>query len=404
MASRLKFKFVVLTVAIAAAGAAWHWQHEPHIAAVISGLTGHSDQPRQASQGGRRGGSSDPSQPVPVTATTAQMQDVPIFINGLGAVQGFNTVTIKPRVDGQLIKVLFTEGQDVKQGDELAEIDPRPLQAQLAQARATKSKDEAQLANAKRDLERFAALKEYASKQSVDAQGTQVQQLTAAIEGDQAAIDNATVQLGYTTITAPISGRTGIRLVDVGNIVHANDPGGLVVITQVQPISVIFTLPQDALIDVMTSMNQGSPLKVLAFKRDDSKQLGEGELSLVDNQIDQNTGTIRLKATFPNADDQLWPGEFVSAHLLLAIRQNAVTVPAQVVQRGPNGMLVYVIKPDQTVEARQVKVGPSYNDIVIITEGLSAGEQVILDGQLKVQPGSHVDIRTAEKKPVANDG
>lgn len=257
------------------------------------------------------------------------------------------------------------------------------------------------LANAKRELGRVAALKEYATKQSVDTQSTQVQQLSAAIEGDQAAIDNATVQLGYTTITAPIGGRTGIRLVDAGNMIHANDAGGLVVITQVQPISVVFTLPQDALSDVMASMAEGQ-LKVLAFRRDDSKQLGEGTLSLVDNQIDQTTGTIRLKATFPNTDNELWPGEFVSAHLLLSVRQNAVTVPMQVIQRGPNGMLAYVIKADQTVEARRVKVGPTFNGTAIIDEGLEPGEQVILDGQYKVQPGSRVDIRTAEKKP-AND-
>ena len=374
-----KWPLALVPAVIVAAAVGWHWFHQPVTAATRA---------RQAPA-------------VPVTATTAEQQDVPIFLTGLGTVQGFNTVTIKPRVDGQLIKVLFTEGQDVKEGDVLAEIDPRPLQAQLAQAKATKAKDEAMLANAKRELGRVAALKEYATKQSVDTQSTQVQQLSAAIEGDQAVIDNATVQLGYTTITAPIGGRTGIRLVDAGNMIHANDAGGLVVITQVQPISVVFTLPQDALSDVMASMAEGQ-LKVLAFRRDDSKQLGEGTLSLVDNQIDQTTGTIRLKATFPNTDNELWPGEFVSAHLLLSVRQNAVTVPMQVIQRGPNGMLAYVIKADQTVEARRVKVGPTFNGTAIIDEGLEPGEQVILDGQYKVQPGSRVDIRTAEKKP-AND-
>jgi multidrug efflux system membrane fusion protein len=362
----------------------WHWYHRP-----VTAATTPSD-----GQG----------QGVPVTAGTAGSGDVPIYLTGLGSAQGFNTVTVRPRVDGQLIKVTFKEGQNVKTGDVLAQIDARPFQAQVDQARAAKAKDEAQLANAKLDLKRFTDLAshQFASKQSVDAQKAQVEQLEAAVSGDQAALDNATVQLGYTTITAPIDGRTGIRQVDVGNIVHASDTTGLVVIAQVHPISVVFTMPQDVLDQIVHGMAKG-PLKVEAFARDDTTEEGKGTLALVDNQIDPTTGTIKLKANFPNDNDQLWPGEFVNIHLLVDIRHDAVTVPAQVVQRGPNGTFAYVIKDDQTVEARPVKLGQVRDGVAVIDQGLSAGERVVVDGQYKVQPGTRVDAR-AESKPVASQG
>jgi multidrug efflux system membrane fusion protein len=330
---------------------------------------------------------------VPVTDTVVKKQDLPIYLNGLGSVQAFNTVTVKARVDGQLDKLGYTEGQEVKEGDLIAQIDPRPFQAQLAQAKAAKIRDEAQLQNARLDLERFSnlATKEYASRQSVDTQRAQVSQLEAAVQGDQAAIDNATVQLGYTTIVSPINGRTGIRLIDKGNIIHANDAGGLVVITQLQPISVVFVLAQDHLDDITAEMAKGT-LKVLAYKRDDTTLLGEGTLALIDNQIDPTTGTLKLKATFANANNALWPGEFVNARLLLKVFPNALTIPEQVVQRGPKGTFAYVIKSDGTVEQRPITTGNAHGGVVRIREGLAEGERVVLDGQYKLRDGARVQV------------
>jgi multidrug efflux system membrane fusion protein len=332
---------------------------------------------------------------VPVLVGAAQQQDIQLYLSGLGTVQAFNTVTVKARVDGQVDKIAFTEGQDVTAGDLLAQIDPRPFQAALAQALAQKARDEAQLANAKLELQRANSLmsREFATQQRVDAQVAQVATLQAAIQGDQAMIDNARVQLGYTTITAPIGGRTGVRLVDQGNIVRAGDAGGIVVITQLQPISVIFTLPQDVLDEVHEEMVKGQ-LKVIAFKRDEKTVIDEGTLALVDNQMDQTTGTIRLKATFPNVKHTLWPGEFVSARLMLGVRRG-ITVPAPVVQRGPNGTYAYVIKPDDTAELRPIKVRQIRDGVALIDEGLAAGERVVIDGQYKLRPGVRVDATTA---------
>lgn len=335
--------------------------------------------------------------PVPVVADAVRSQDVPIYVTGIGTVQAFNTVTIRTRVDGQVDKVAFTEGQDVKVGDLLAQIDPRPFQAQLEQAQAQKASHEAQLADAQIDLKRFSNLAKSgaATGQSVDTQKALVAQLEANVQADQAAIDNATVQLGYTTITAPIAGRTGLRLVDQGNIVHATDQTGLVVLTQIEPISLIFTLPEDALPDVAHAMAQ-SPLRVLAVSRDDKTELGDGTLALIDNQIDQTTGTIRLKATFPNKDHALWPGQFVNARLFLAVRHDGVTVPAAVVQRGPQGTFAYVIKPDSTVEMRPISVAQLRDGVALIDTGLRAGEQVVVDGQYKLRPGARVDAGGAK--------
>lgn len=337
-----------------------------------------------------------PPPAVPVTAGVAQQQDVPIVLDGLGTVQAFNTVTVRSRVDGQIDRIAFTEGQEVAAGDVLVQIDSRPLQAALDQARATKARDEAQLANARHDFERFSALaqREFASRQSVDSQKSLVGQLEAAVQGDQAAINNAQVQLGYTTIRSPIAGRVGIRQVDAGNIVHANDAGGLVTITQIHPISLMFTPPQDVLDEVNRAQNE-APLKIQAIKRDGVTLLGEGTLALIDNQIDTTTGTMRLKATFPNRDNALWPGQFVAARAVVGVRHDAVTVPAQAVQRGPDGTFAYVIKPDRTVEMRLVKIGAAQNGRVVIEQGLAAGENIVVDGQYKLQPGSHVDVQAA---------
>jgi membrane fusion protein, multidrug efflux system len=358
--------------------------------ATAAGLAWHRDRPAAASP------VTDP--PVPVIADTVLSQDVPIYETGIGTVQAFNTVTVRTRVDGQLDKVAFTEGQEVKAGDFLAQIDPRLLQAQLEEAQAQKASHEAQLGDAKLDLQRLSNLSKRgdATEQSADTQRALVAQLEANIQADQAAIDSAEVQLGYATITAPISGRTGIRLVDQGNIVHAVDQTGLVVVTQIEPISLVFSLPEDALPGVTRAMSLG-PLKVLAFSRDDRTELAEGTLALIDNQIDQTSGTIRLKATFPNKDHALWPGQFVNARLYLAVRHNGITVPAPVVQRGPQGTFAYVIEPDSTVEMRPISVAQLQDGVALIDSGLRVGERVVVDGQYKLRPGTHVD--TGDAKP-----
>ncbi len=334
--------------------------------------------------------------PIPVVAAMTRAQDVPVYVTGIGAVQAFNTVTVKVRVDGELQKVSFTEGQDVKAGDVLAQIDPRPFAASLAQAQAAKAKDMAQLNNAKMDLERYKTLvaKNAASQQTLDTQTAQVAQYEAAVQGDQAAIDSAEVQLGYTTIKAPISGRTGVRLVDQGNIVRATDTTGVVVITQVKPISVIFAMPQDRLDELVAAMAHG-PVAVLAFKRDGTTQLGTGKVELIDNQIDSSTGTLRVKATFPNDDLKLWPGAFVNVQVQVRMLTAAVTLPAQVVQRGADGLFVYVIKPDDTVEKRTVTLGPTTAGTSVIASGLKLDERVVVDGQLRLTPGAKVSVTGA---------
>ena len=336
--------------------------------------------------------------PVPVTAAKVTVQDFPVYRLGIGTVQAYNTVTVKVRVDGELQKVAFREGQEVKQGDLLAIVDPRPLEAQLRQAEADKARDEALLANAKLDLERFSALvkREFATRQSVDTQNALVVQYQAAVLHDQAVIDNAQVQLGYTTIVAPLSGRTGVRLIDQGNIVHASDSIGLVVITQIKPIAVIFTLPQQYLPEIAAALRRG-PVNVRAYDQDNRLDLGEGRLELVDNQIDQGTGSARLKAIFPNDDERLWPGAFVNAWLRLEVRRGTV-VPASVVQAGPEGDFAFVIRPDNTVETRPVRVAASWEGKALIESGLADEERVVVDGQYKLRRGSRV-IDTAQTKP-----
>jgi membrane fusion protein, multidrug efflux system len=355
-----------------------------------------------------------PSAPaIPVIATKAQKQSVSDYLTGLGTVQAFNRVTIHVRVDGELQEITFTEGQFVRAGDVLAKIDPRMLQAMLDQAKAKKAQDKAQLVAAEKDLVRFKTLvmRSFETQQNVDLQQAKVDQLKASIDADQAAIEYAETQLSYTTIVSPLDGRMGMRLIDKGNIVHASDPGGLVVITQVHPIAVIFSVPEDHLPAITAAMKQGG-LKVRAYSRDNATKLGEGVLLLIDNQIDASTGTLRLKTSFPNEDDALWPGQFVNAQLELAMRNDAVAVPAQVVQRGPNGLYAYVVKPDQRVERRGVKVGPVRDGWAVIEEGLSPGEQVVVDGQFKLRPGAKVAVtmlpvhenspaaeKTAERSP-----
>jgi len=334
-----------------------------------------------------------PAPAVPVTAGTVVAQDVPVFLHGIGTVQAYNMVAIKTRVDGQIVKVDFKEGQEVKEGDPLFQIDPRPFQAALEQAQAAKQKDEAQLAGAKLDLERYSKLlgTGYQTRQSYDNQTALVAQLQAAIKGDQAAIDNAQLNLGYADIRSPIDGRLGARLVDKGNLVHANDNTALVTITELKPIFVSFTLPQDTL-DEVREQQQKAPLVVRAYSSDGNTLLSVGKLTLIDNSIDQTTGTIHLKARFDNQDERLWPGEFVSLRLILKVRPKAATVPAQTVQEGPDGNYAYIIKPDNTVERRPVTVASVQDGIAVITKGLSPGQRVVVDGQYRLTDGARVKI------------
>jgi multidrug efflux system membrane fusion protein len=339
-----------------------------------------------------------PAQAVPATVGAAERKDVPIYLNGLGTVQAFNTVTVNTRVDGELDKVDFAEGQDVKAGDILAQIDPRPFQAALDLAQATKAKDQAQLANARLDLARYQKAGTLANtQQQIDTQGALVQQLDATVRADQANIEAAQVQLDYTTIRAPISGRTGIRLVDQGNIVHAASTTGLVVITQLQPISVVFTLPQDQLQEVIRQMRSSkTPLQAVAQGRDDQKPLGQGTLAFVDNQIDQTTGSVRLKATFANKNYTLWPGQYVNIRLLLKTLPQVVTVPSTAVQRGPDGMYVYLVKPDSTVAMQPVGVSLMSGGTSVVDTGLSPGTRIVVAGQYRLQPGSRIQATAAD--------
>jgi membrane fusion protein, multidrug efflux system len=346
---------------------------------------------------------------ISVETALASRSDVPVYLEGLGTVQAFYTVTVTARVDGELEKVGFVEGQTVKKGDLIAQIDPRPFKAALDQAVATHAKDVAQLASAKADLARYELLapQNLTSKQTLDAQHALVAQLEAQIKGDQANIDNARTQLSYTTITSPIQGKTGIRRVDPGNNVHATDTSGIVVVTQVQPIACIFTLPEEDLPTLNKALEAGS-VTVAAVSRDGKTDLDQGTIALVDNQIDQSTGTIRVKATFPNPHNALWPGEFINARVLVRTEHNALTVPSAAIQRGPNGMFAYVVKADSTVEARLLKVGNENNDLTVITDGLKDGEQVVLSNQYRLAPGERVrsvgptpttNARSGEAKP-----
>ncbi len=332
--------------------------------------------------------------PVPVIMGPVVKKDVPIYLDGIGTVQAFNTVTVHVRVDGQLQKVAFTEGQEVHAGEVLAQIDPAPFKAQLEQNKAKKLQDEAQLANAKLDLQREEKLlaAKIDSQQLYDTQLNLVHQLEATVGADQAAIDSAQVQLDYTTVTSPIDGRTGIRQVDQGNIVHATDANGLVVITQLKPISVVFTLPAQNLAEIQRQTT-ATPLTVLAVDGDNTNILAEGKLAVIDNQIDTTTATIKIKATFPNEKLRLWPGQFVNARLLLTTRKGGLVVPSTVVQRGPDGSYAFVVTGDtnsMSVKLVPIKVAQVSGTEALIDAGLSAGDKVVVDGQYKLQNGSKV--------------
>jgi multidrug efflux system membrane fusion protein len=339
--------------------------------------------------------------PVPVTVAEVNQHDVPVYLDGLGTVQASNTVAVHSQVDGKLQSVNFVEGQRVKAGDVLAIVDPRPFQAALDQAKAKKAQDEAQLVSDAKDLARFQDLmkKGAGTAQAVDQQQAKVDALKATIASGQAGIENAETQLSYATITAPIDGRVGFRLVDAGNIVHAGDQTPITVLTGLTPTMVIFTLPQRNLLAVQDAMAKGE-VQVAALDQDNTHELGQGKLLLIDNQIDQTTSTIRLKASFPNKDERLWPGEFVHARVLIETLKDAVTIPSAAVQRNSQGLLAWVIKPDNTVENRPIIGGPSLNDMTVVKSGLKPGEQVVVSGQFRLRPGVKVQPTPMQGPPV----
>ncbi|HKW27643.1 MAG TPA: MdtA/MuxA family multidrug efflux RND transporter periplasmic adaptor subunit [Terriglobales bacterium] len=334
------------------------------------------------------------AQPIPVSVATVQRRDFPVYLTGLGSVTAFNTVALKSRVDGQLVQVAFREGREVRKGDLLAVIDPRPYQVALDQAQATLLKDQSQLKNAQLDLERYKGLVAagVVSHQQVDTQDALVGQLQGAVGADKAAIENARLNLSYCHITAPVDGRIGLRLVDTGNLVHATDANPLLVITQLQPIAIIFTLPEDSLPVVAQHMRSGT-LKVEAYNRDDQTRLATGNLLTIDNQIDQTTGTGKLKAIFDNHERDLWPNQFVNVRLLLEVRKNATVLPAASLQRGPSGTFAYIVKANNTVEMRPVTPSLTQGNVAAIAQGISPGEVVVTDGQDKLQNGSKVVFR-----------
>jgi len=351
-------------------------------------------------------GSRFAGQSVPVTVAPVRKGEISVYLNGLGSVTAFNTVTVKSRVDGQLVRVAFQEGQFVHQGDLIAEIDPRPFQVQLAQAEGQLARDEAQLNNAKVDLARYQMLFEQDSipKQQLDTQVATVGQFEGSIKADQAQIDNARLQLVYCRITAPISGRVGLRLVDAGNMVHASDQNGLLVITQVQPISVLFTIPEDNLPAVVKKLRADTRMPVEAYDRSGKTKIATGYLLTIDNQIDPNTGTSRLKAVFQNRDNALFPNQFVNARLLLEVKKGSLIVPAVAIQRGPQGTFVYLAKADETAEVRPVTLGPMEGNDASIDKGLAEGERVVVDGMDKLQAGSKVQVQGPDGKTSGRRG
>jgi membrane fusion protein, multidrug efflux system len=341
-----------------------------------------------------------PPPAIAVDVATVQRQDVPVYLEGLGTVQAFYTVTVTARVDGQIERVAFKEGQDVKKGDLLVQIDPRPYQAALGVAVAQRDKDRAQLQNAHRDMERYTILapEDLASKQTVDTQKALIAQLTAQLKGDDAAIDNARTQLDYTTITSPIDGRTGIRLVDPGNIVHASETNGMVVVTQLEPISIIFTLPEEEFEQLSAALHRGA-VSATALTRDDKGELDHGTVELIDNQIDQTTGTIRIKVILPNKERRLWPGQFVNVRVMTQMQHQVLTIPSNALQRGPEGTFTYVVQPDSTIRVAPLTTGEQSGDIVVVEKGLTAGDKVVASNQYRLQPGSLIRANASPAAP-----
>lgn len=380
MAARRTFRWTLLIVGLLCAGSLGWWYFHPR----------SSNDTAQSA--GRNSG-------IPVTVATVKKTDFPVYLQGLGTVQGFNTVVVRTRVDGQVDKIAFKEGQLVKQGDLIAQIDPRSFQATLDQAKAKKDQDEASLANANLDLKRYTDLGEFATRQQLDTQRATVRQGTAQVEADTAAIANAQTQLDYTTIRAPIAGVTGFRQVDQGNIVNAATQTGIVTIAQIEPIAVIFTAPEERLPDIKAAMASHT-CKVIALSIDGKKVLSEGTLSLINNQVDTTSGTIRLKAVFDNADHALWPGQSVSTRLLLDTVKDAVVVPDDAIQHGANGLYAYVVGSDNKAQLHQITTGASTNGETIVEKGLAPGQNVIVSGQYRVQPGTVLTTTVADAGPI----
>jgi multidrug efflux system membrane fusion protein len=339
---------------------------------------------------------------VAVTTAPVVQRDVAVIRSGIGTVTAAQSVTVRTRVDGQLDAIAFTEGQEVKAGQVLARIDPRTFEAQLAQAQAQAARDEAQLANARVDLQRYTTLiaQDATTQQQLDTQKALVKQLEASVKTDAAAVKLAQVQLSYTTITAPIGGRTGARLVDAGNIVHAADANGIVVINQIDPISAVFTLPEDAVQQINEEMQRThQPMVANAYTRDSDEELASGKLVLLNNQIDPTTGTVQLKASFANPQHRLWPGQYVNVRLVLGMRRQALTVPAAAVQRSQDGLYAYVVEADgQTVQSHPLKVGQIQDGVAVIDAGVAAGQRVVVDGHYKLRPGAHI-VEAARSGP-----
>jgi multidrug efflux system membrane fusion protein len=363
---------VFLTAIVVGSYVAWHY----------AAASKQADSTSATSPGGG-------SAPIPVTISSGQTADFPVYLNGLGTVQPYRTVTVRSRVDGQIVRVDFRQGRMVQEGDVLVEIDSRPYKAALDQALAKKAQDAANLANAKLDLDRYISLKEAASRQQVDTQKAMVDQLTAQVAGDQAAIENAQTQVDYTTIKAPLSGRAGFRTVDPGNIVHASDQTGIVTIVQLQPISVVFTAPEED-VQLINKALEGDDVLVKALSSDGLRMLAEGQLALVNNEVDQATGTIGMKATFANKDNILWPGLSVSTRLLVDTLKQVVVVPDDAVQRGPDGLYVFVVGDDNKVSMRPVTVSHSDEGRSVVAHGLTPSEKVVVAGQYRLQVGSVV--------------
>lgn len=386
--SRGPRRVILITIACLAlaAGGTWGWRH----------FKGQGGSSQQASQGPNAKGAGN--RKVPVIVADAQRKDFPVYLTSLGNVQALRTVTVRSRVSGEIQKIGFREGQLVHEGDLIAELDPRPLQAALDQARAKLAQDEATQRDAEANLKRYEQLAEnqYASRQQLDSQNATVNQGKAQIEGDKAAVQNAETQLGYATIRAPITGRAGFRLADVGNIVNTGEAAGIVTIQQISPISVVFTAPESRLQDVFDALKAGSP-PVTAFTNDGRTALGEGTLRLTNNEVDTASGTIRLKATFPNTDSTLWPGLSVQARLLLKTVKDGTVVDERAVQRGPDGLFAYVVGAENKAEMRKIEVAETTNGEVLVTKGISPGDKVVIDGQYRVEPGSVLDPKPEEK-------